>query len=265
MSTSKIQLILELKNKLFNKKLMDSSSKIKQFTGQTQGKIQKMKQSFVGGFSAMRNQFPGFASGMDLVTNKFALMAAGAALIGTVMVSSVRHANQFNKEFLPIANLNLDKSKGELEAYKDTIRKTAFDAGTDLNATTRAFYDVQSATGLFGKEAAAVTASVAKFSVATGADLNDSINQTTKAMKAFGLGSKDIDAYLISNAKTVQVGITTFAELAQVQTEYAGAAAGVGASVDTANKVFAAFTSIAKDSNMAANMTKTAFQGLTQE
>src|SRR5690606_3882880 len=82
---------------------------------------------------------------------------------------------------------------------------------------------------------------------------------------AFGLGANDIKGYLESNAKTVQVGITTFEELARVQTEYAGAAAGAGQTVNTANKIFAAFTSIAKDSNTAANMTKTAFMGLTQK
>ena len=91
------------------------------------------------------------------------------------------------------------------------------------------------------------------------------MNATVKAMEAMGLGIKDIDGYLESNAKTVQTGIVTYAELARVQTEYLGSAAGAGQGVDIANKVFAGFTKIAKSSDIGANMTKTFFDGITEQ
>ncbi|MCG8883946.1 phage tail tape measure protein, partial [Tenacibaculum finnmarkense] len=97
---------------------------------------------------------------------------------------------------------------------------------------------------------------------ATGADLGDSMNSTTKAMKAFGIGVDGIDALLASNAKTVQTGIVTFDELAKVQTEYAGATSAAGQSVDVGNKVFAMFTSISKNADIAAGQTKNFFDGL---
>ncbi len=100
--------------------------------------------------------------------------------------------------------------------------------GLQLRILTKAHYDLQSATGLYGKEAEAVFKKVGQYSIATGASLGDSMNSTTKAMKAYGLGVKDIDALLASNAKTVQVGITTFDELARVQTDYAGAVSAAG-------------------------------------
>ncbi len=265
MAKSKLELILELKNKLFNQKLKATKNAYIKSTQKMKQSVNKLKMNHVMAFKAMTSEFPVLGRAADLLTNKYVLMAAAVAGIGLTLFSATKKAADFNHEFLQIKQLNLDKSKAQLDSYKKTIKDTAFEAGTDLNKTTQAFYDVQSATGLFGDSARKVVSSVAKFSVATGADLNDSINATTKAMKAFGLSANDVEKYLESNAKTVQVGITTFKELAQVQTEYAGAAAGAGQSVDTANKVFAAFTSIAKDSRTAATMTKTAFLGLTQK
>lgn len=261
---SRLELILELKDKLFNNKLAQSKAKFNEAKDKMMGKVKQLKLEHAKAFTAMKDNIPGLSRLVEFATNKYVLMVGAVLGIGMAMNRVSREAAGFNHEFLQIENLNLDKSSGTLKSYKQLIADTAFAAGTDLKKTTIAFYDVQSALGIFGNEAALVTKKVADFSVATGADLNDSINSTTKAMKAFGLGAGDVDMLLASNAKTVQVGITNFKELAQVQTEYAGAAKGSGQTVDTANKIFAAFTSIAKDSRTAATMTKTAFEGLTQ-
>src|SRR5690606_33482210 len=262
---SKLELLLELKNKLFNTKLMETQKRVNDACSKMRGGIDKLKNAHVKSFNTMKDQFPVLGRGVDLLTNKYVLMAAAAGGIGLLLYTTTNKAIAINKEFLQNENLNLHKSKQQMEQYKNSIRDTAFTVGMNLNKTTTAFYDVQSATGLFGNDVKKVVEEVGKFSIATGANLNDSISSTTKAMKAFGLGANDIKGYLESNAKTVQVGITTFEELARVQTEYAGAAAGAGQTVDTANNIFAAFKSIAKDSNTADNMTNTAFMGLTQK
>ncbi|WP_027394187.1 phage tail tape measure protein [Aquimarina latercula] len=261
---SKIELLMELKNKLFNKRLMKTQQRIKKGTEKMRGHLNKLRLNTVKTFAAMRNEIPLFGRAMDLLGNPYALIIAGAIALTGVMAKGFVEARKFNHEFLQIKQLNLDKSSKQLGNYKEQIRDAAFEVGTNLQDSTRAFYDLQSATGVYGQDAVSIFKKVGRFSIATGAGLGDSMNATTKAMKAFGLGVGDIDHMLESNAKTVQVGITTFDELARVQTEYAGAAAGAGQSVDTANKIFAAFTSIAKDSATAATMTKSAFQGLTQ-
>lgn len=261
---AKVQLILELKNKL-KTGLSKAKEKVNGTVKDMKGKLSSLKTHHIAMFSAMRSQIPMLDKGLVLISNRYVLMAGALVGVGLVLASATKKAANFNHEFLQIQNLNLDKSQAQLDKYKNSILNTAFAVGTEVKATSQAFYDVQSATGLYGKDAEAIVKSVGKFSIATGADLNETINSTTKAMKAFKLGVEDIDAYLESNAKTVQVGITTFAELARVQTEYGGAAAGAGQNVDTANKIFAAFTSIAKDSVTAATMTKTAFIGLTQK
>ena len=261
---SKLQLILELKNKLFNKRLRDTRKKFGSATDKMKSKIKSMKNEHIKAFSAMKDQFPGLSRGIDLITNKYVLMAAVMAGIGVLMFSATKKAAAFNGEFLHIEQMNLDKPKAEMDSYKKTIKNAAFEVGTNLLDTTKAFYDLQSGTGLFGDKAAEVFKKVGNYSIATRANVNDSMNATVKAMKAMGLGVKDIDGYLASNAKTVQTGITTYAELAKVQTEFLGAASSAGQNVDVANKIFAGFTSIAKNSDTGANMAKTFFQGLKQ-
>ncbi|MDC9722379.1 MAG: phage tail tape measure protein [Urechidicola sp.] len=264
-ATAKLRLILELGNKLFNNKLVQTQRKLRKSTDKMKGKLKSLKISSIDAFSAMRNEVPLFGRAMDLLGNPYVLLTAGLLAVVTLMGKATVEAKKFNHEFLQVQNLNLDKNNADLKTYKGLIRDTSFETGRGLVESTKAYYDIQSALGFYGKDAEKVFKQVAKFSTATGADLNDSINQTSKAIKAFGLDAKDTEMLLDSNAKTVQVGITTFKELAKVQTEYAGAAAGAGQEVDSANKLFAAFTSIAKDSRTAATMTKTAFMGLTQK
>ena len=261
---AKIELLLELKNKMktgISKARDTMNSRVKEMK---EG-LSDLKEHHVKAFSAMREEIPIFDKAMRLLGNPYVLITAGAVALAVALGGAMNKAADFNSEFVNIQNLNLDKSKESLADYRKSILDTAMQAGTGAKATAKAFYDVQSATGKYGKDAKQIVASVAKYSIATGAGLEDSINSTTKAMKAFGLGVKDIDSYLASNAKTVQTGITTFDELAKIQTEFGGAAAGAGQSIDTANKLFAVFTSIAGNAATGATMTKSAFEGLTQK
>ncbi len=234
--------------------------------------FQKMQNKFQKGIDKMRMKFSSLISevpllgrALDMLHNPLILATAGVLALGSVAVKGVNAAEKFDHAFLNIRNLNLDKGKGELDAFRSKIRDAAYETGTNLEKSTNAIYDLQSATGLYGDDAIDVFKKVGRYSIATGADVNDAMNSTTKAMKAFGLAVGDIDTLLESNAKTVQTGITTFDELAKVQTEYAGMAASAGQGIDQANKVFAMFTSVAKNSDVGANMTKTFFQGLGQQ
>lgn len=254
-SNAKLTLLIDLTDKL--------SSKL----GKVEGKLTKFQTKMQGKLNNLSNKI-GKKIGLSgqNVQRAFKGMAiAGVSALSVLAYKSVGASEQFNKAFLNIRQLNLDKSKTELDSYRDKIREAAFETGTNLNESTKAVYDLQSATGLYGDKAIDVFKKVGQYSVATGADLGDAMNATTKAMKAFGFGVEDIDKLLESNAKTVQTGITTFDELAKVQTEYAGAASAAGQGIDAANKVFAMFTSVAKNSDVGATLAKTFFQGLGQQ
>lgn len=254
MASAKLTMLLDLSNKLFNSKFAQMQNKFEQGIG-------KMKVKF----RELTSEIPGMGRAMDLLGNKWVLLGAGIVAMGGLAMKGANSVEQFDAAFLNIQQLNLDKPKSELDSYRNSVRDAAYSVGTDLKESTQAMYDLQSATGLYGDDAIEIFKKVGTYSVATGANLNDSINSTTKAMKAFGLEVKDIDKLLESNAKTVQTGITTFDELAKVQTQYAGATSAAGQSVDVGNKVFAMFTSITKNSDIGANMTKTFFDGLGQQ
>lgn len=244
---SKLTLLMDLSTKLFD-------GKLDKMTGKFDKKLDKLGEKL-----GMEGAAAKLEKGLKVAA------VAGIAALSTLSYKGVQAAERFDSAFLPIRQLNLDKSKGEMDDFRNQIRDATYEVGTNLVDSTNAVYDLQSATGLYGKDAIDVFTKVGRYSVATGANINDAMNSTTKAMKAFGLEIDQIDSLLESNAKTVQTGITTFDELAKVQTEYAGAASAAGQGIDEANKVFAMFTSIAKNSDVGANMAKTFFQGLGQQ
>ncbi|MCG8721153.1 phage tail tape measure protein [Tenacibaculum finnmarkense] len=262
MAVSKMTMLLDLSAKLFGGKLQKLQSKFDKFATKSGIKLDKLSLKFKGLF----DQMPKLGMAIDLFKNPLALATAGimglGIAFGGLSSKGIEAAEKFDTAFLPIKQLNLDKSIEQLEGYRSKIRDAAFDIGTNLSDSTNAMYDLQSATGLYGKDAIDIFKKVGRYSQATGADLGDSMNSTTKAMKAFGIGVGGIDALLTSNAKTVQTAIVTFDELAKVQTEYAGATSAAGQSVDIGNKVFAMFTSINKNADIAAGQTKNFFDGL---
>lgn len=259
---AKLRLFIDLKENL-NKGLDAAHKKISKVTGSMQTKLNNFKVKNIEVFDAVTSRVPGVGKALGFLANPYTLIAAAAVAAAAAIGAATTKAMEFEHTFMNIRQLNLDKSRAELDRYRKEVADTAFQTGINLNKMTTGYYDLQSGLGIYGKEATDISKQVAKYSLSTQADYNDSINQTIKAMKAFGLQASDTKGLLEANAKTVQVGIVTYADLARVQTEYAGAAAAAGQNVDTANKFFAAFTAIAKNAEVGANKTKTAFQGLS--
>jgi TP901 family phage tail tape measure protein len=170
---------------------------------------------------------------------------------------------QYKNQFLELQNLNLDKSQSQINALNDAVLRTAMDTGLAASITSKAYFDIQSATGKYGAEVDGIVNKLGKFSIATKTNMDALVNGTAKGMGIWQFGEEQIDNYLASMAKTVQVGVTTFDQLAQVQVDYAGSAAAVGQSFDSANKLFAVFSKSAKSVAEASTATKTAFQGLS--
>lgn len=254
MVSAKMQMLLDLSDKMFDNKLAKMQAKFTKRVG-------KMKSQF----QDFSNEIPGMGRALDILTNKWVLLGAGIMGIGVVLSKSVQSAEAFDSAFIAIRQMNMDKPKSELDSYRNKIREVALDIGSGLVKSTHAVYDLQSATGIYGDDAIKIFKKVGRYSFATSADINDAINATTKSIKAFGLEVEDIDGLLKSNAKTVLTGITTFDQLAKVQTQFGGVAGNIGQSVDTANKLFAVFTGIGGSVEQGATLTKSFFEGLTRQ
>ena len=213
-------------------------------------------------FDELADVIPGVGKAAELVKNPLVILTTvitGLILAFTTVIGS---AEEFNHEFLSLQNLNIDKTSEQIDGLRDSVLSAAFETGKSAKAMSQAFFDIQSGTGLFGDEVEAIAKKVANFSTATKVDFNTAIGASIKAIRAFKLGVEDLDGFLASSFATVQLGIVTFDQLSKVQTDFAGAAAGAGQNVDTANKIFAGFTATAKSAEEAATLTKTAFQDL---
>lgn len=217
------------------------------------------------GIQSLGAQFPVLGQAIALISNPFVLAAAAVAAIGAALIKATKQAEIFNNEFLELKNLNLDKTTAQINALQESVLNLSLAEGFDPQKTSRAFFDIQSATGRFGKEVELSVQKIGLFSRAVKADFNTSVEGAAKAMGIFGFGARDLDKFLESSFKTVQVGVTTFDQLAKSQVEFAGAAAAAGQGFDEANKLFALFSKTSKSVDIAATLTKTAFEDLTKK
>lgn len=214
---------------------------------------------------ALRAGLPGLGAlgAVGAAALPIAAVGAGIAGIAAGLGTASEQAVQFESRFRAIANINQDKTAGQLDRLQTQLAGFATSRNLAPTEALTGYYDLQSATGKYGEEAIAILGKVNKFSVATQGNFADNINASAKAMVQFGFGADKLDEYLTSNAKTVQLGITTFEELGRVQTEYLGTAAAAGQSINSANKLFAALTSSGSNAATSATLTKGALEGLS--
>ncbi len=262
MTQSKIELLLSLKNRM-KTGLSEAKDRLNNSIKEMKGKLNSLKAHHIEAFSAIRDQVPGLGRAVELLQNPYVLVTAAVIALAAAFYKCTEAAAEFNTEFVGLQNLNLDKSKEEIAQLRTDILDAAFDTGVAAKDMLGAYADIQGGLDIYGKEVDTIARKVAEFSIGTQSGLADNINSTVKAMQAFGFGAEKVEEYLASNAKAVNVGIASFAELAQIQTEFAGAAAAAGQDFNVANKLFAAFSQSSKNAGIAATMTRSAFAGLT--
>lgn len=261
---AKIELMLELKNKM-RMGLDQAHRQTVRSVDRMQTKMNSLKFSFVKNSQAIADEVPMIGQAFKLATNPIALTAAGLVAIGKGIDYTTQKAADFNTQFRALANLNLDKSRKEIASLKRMVMDTAFDKGFDTEKTITGYFDVQSTTGKFGSEVKRIVEKQGEFAKLMQADFNEYIAGTSKGMANFGFGYDKLDEFNRSAYATVKVGVTTFDQLAKVQSVYAGAAAANGQTFDTANKFLALFTVKTKSVDEAATLTKSMFNDLTKD
>lgn len=286
---AKVNLILELKDRMktslsqaksrLNSGVMDMKSKLgdlknsyRQLEGASgsslmgiKSKISMLKASHIEAFKAMKEEVPGFGRAIGLLKNPLTAVAAGVVGLGMLFQSSTAQAAEFSYGFRSLSMLNIDKPMQDLKALKGMIQDVSFDKGFDPSKTNTAFFDVQSVTGKYGAEVRDIVAKQGEFAQLMQADFNSYIAGTAKAMANYGFGVDKLDEFNRAAFATVKTGVTTFDELAQVQSVFAGAAASAKQEFTSANKVFSMFTVKVKSADEAATMTKSLFNDLTKQ
>lgn len=261
---AKIELLLEVKNKIRAGLKQAQRDTVKGLNGM-QKKMDSLKIGFIKNSKAIADEVPFIGHAFKMATNPIALTAAGLLAIGKGIDYTTQKAADFNSQFRELSNLNFDKSKKEVASLKRMVLDSSFDKGFDTKKAITGYFDVQSTTGKFGSEVKRIVEKQGEFANIMGADFNDYIAGTSKAMANFGFGVDKLDEFNRSAYATVKVGVTTFDQLAKVQSVYAGAAASNNQTFDTANKLLALFTVKTKSVDEAATLTKSMFNDLTKD
>ena len=126
-------------------------------------------------------EIPGVGRALSVVKNPLIMGGALIAGVGAVMVDATNRAKAFNTEFRNLANINLSRSIGELNRLKGLIASTAYAGGHDIGATSRAYFDVQSITGMYGAQASPMVRQGMEFARLMGADPNGTCRSTPRA------------------------------------------------------------------------------------
>ena len=210
-------------------------------------------------------EIPGMGRALSMVKNPLIMGGALVAGVSAVMVDATNRAKAFNTEFRNLANINLSRSIGELSRLKTMIANTAYAGGHDISATSRAYFDVQSITGMYGSQASPMVRKGMEFARLMGADPNEWVAGLAKAQANYGFSNADIDKYQASAYASLVAGAMTFDQLAKASPVFAGSAAASGQSFTDAMKMFTLFTMRTKSTDEAATMTNSLFRDLTRE
>lgn len=261
---AKIELMLSLKNKI---RTGLNQAKRETFKGvnEMQTKMNALKFNFAKNSKAIANEIPLISNAFRLASNPIALTVGGLYAIGRGLDYTAQKAADFNTQFRALSNLNLDKSKREIDSLNRMVLNTSYNKGFDTNKAITGYFDVQSTTGKFGREVQRIVEKQGEFANLMQSDFNEYIAGTAKGMANFGFGVDKLDEFNRSAYATVKVGVTTFDQLAKVQSVYAGAAASNNQTFDTANKLLALFTIKTKSVDEAATLTKSMFNDLTKD
>lgn len=230
--------------------------------------MRSLRSQTVGMSANMRDaarEIPGVGRALSMVKNPLLIGGTLIAGVGAVMVDATNRAKAFNTEFRNLANINLSRSIGELNRLKSTIATTAYAGGHDIGATSRAYFDVQSITGMYGAQASPMVRQGMEFARLMGADPNEWVAGLAKAQANYGFSNSDIGKYQSAAYASLVAGAMTFDQLAKASPVFAGSAAASGQSFTDAMKMFTLFTMRTKSTDEAATMTNSLFRDLTRE
>lgn len=261
---SVIELILQLDNKL-KAGFSQANKELDAGVDGMQRKLDDFGKSAGNDLRKANNESKGLIGSLKGMINPATLAAAGITAIATGLVKATNRAAEFNHEFRDLANLNLDKTRNEIDSLRRLTLNSAWRKGFNASETSSAYEEVQSTVGLYGRDATAVVEKQGEFAKVMKANMADYVAGTSKAMANWRFGIDRLDDFNKSAYATMQVGVVSFEELAKVQSVYAGAAASIKQDFDTANKLFSLFTIRTKSVDEAATLTKSLFNDLTKK
>ncbi|MDR2002164.1 MAG: phage tail tape measure protein [Prevotella sp.] len=256
---TRLELILELNNRIGGG-LAQAKTQIRSEIGGMQARLGELTASAKKATDGLLMM----DKGLIMPVNPITLASKGIDAIATGLIKATNRAADFNHEFRDLANLNLDKPQKEIDSLRKMVLDSAWRKGFNAEKTVNAYNELQSTSGIYGADARPIVEKQGEFALLMKTSMDDYIAGTAKAMANWKFGVDKLDAYNKSNYAAMQVGVVSFEELAKVQSTFAGSAASINQSFDTANKLFSIFTVKTKSVDEAATLTKSLFNDLTK-
>ncbi|GHV13675.1 hypothetical protein FACS1894169_01190 [Bacteroidia bacterium] len=260
---TRLELILDLNNRI-GTGLAQARTQIRSEVGGMQARLGEFAANTKKNLASIGDGFTPIKSGLASIINPTTLVVAGIGLIGKGLMHATDRAAEFNHEFRDLANLNLDKSQAELNDLNKMVLNSAWRKGFNAEKTANAYNELQSTAGIYGAEARPIVEKQGEFAALMKTSMDDYVAGTAKAMANWRFGVDKLDEFNKSNYAAMQVGVVSFEELAKVQSTFAGSAASINQTFDTANKLFSLFTVKTKSVDEAATLTKSLFNDLTK-
>lgn len=202
------------------------------------------------------------AASITAMINPVTVVTGVVTGMGIAFNKGLNEVAKFQLEFRKLQNINLDKSNAEITRLRNNLLSISSLKGYDANASSMAYFDVQSLAGTYGFETEQVIKKQGDFALAYGADFNKYIASTGVAMKNYGFGSNQLDEFNKASMGLVATAKITYDKLAEVMPVYAGSASAANQTFQSANKLMAIMTTKSKSPDEAATLTKSAFTDL---
>lgn len=174
----------------------------------------------------------------------------GLAGVAGAMTGLLKPAADLQEQLANVNTLFSD-TKFQADEYRDAILQLSRSVPKSTKTLTEGLYQIKSA----GIEAEDTLGFLKTASVAATAGLTDvgtTVSALTKVIRGFGLEGQDVLSVANKLFSTVEIGQTTFGELAQSIPSVTAAAANAGLSIDEMLGAFASGTKILKDSRQTA-------------
>ncbi len=205
MAQSKIELLLSLKNRLKGG-LSKAENQLKSSTKRMKSSLSSFKQEHVQAFSAMKDEIPGLARGVELLSNPYAAVTVGVVALGVAAFKAGQHLLEVSTEIkaqqrtIATAFDITGQKQKEVTAYSSAMSKVLKIDHTELTETANAYF---------------------KEFKDGGASIKGSFNLIKQGMQATN-GKLDINQIREYSAQMKQLGLTQEETMALMVKSYKG-------------------------------------------
>ena len=250
-ATSKLQLLIELRNKL-NAGLTRARRQVDEAVGGMQRRLNSLGAGNLRMFNAISEQVPGIGSALGMLANPYAAAAAAAVAAGAAIVKCTQAANEWHEKMAEI-NVTAEKTPEELKKLSDQLLNIGARNVAPLEEVPKTFGRIISA-GLSVEQSLATLEPTLRAAKAAFTDTETVASAAVSVMMSSGLEANRVYDILFA---TVKEGNAEFKDIAQYLPKVIPLARNVGFELEETAGAFASLTG-----KLSAEQSTTALQGI---